>query len=292
MTHRPALRRRPSFRALLATALATALPIALPIALLAAAVPGAALLGGCAGGPGAAAPAQPPLKTGVFRVLVFSKTAGFRHGPQIALGHRMFKDLADKGGYVVDPHSGEDPKVFTDEVLKGVDVVVFLNTTEPRGTNLLGDEGRAAFERFIRGGGGFVGIHSATDTGYEWPFYSAMIGTQFACHPAVQLAVLETVDRDHPSTRHLGGRFPHSDEWYNYDKALPAGCHELVRVDEATYKPGKGAMGDDHPISWTHEYAGGRCFYTEAGHTEHTYGAPWFRQHVLGGLRWAAQRER
>lgn len=239
------------------------------------------------------APAKP------IRVLAFSKTGGFRHGAQINLGHAMLKDFAGTGEIVLDAHSGEKSEVFTDEVLKNVDVVVFLNTTDNGKVPLLNEKERAAFEAFIKRGGGFVGIHAASDAGRQWPFFGEMVGAHFAGHPAQQDAQLIVVNAKHIATAHLPASFKHHEEWYNFDANIHGkpGFDELLRVDEATYKPTstnggrlvKG-MGEDHPIAWTHEYAGGRCFYTELGHTTPQYKEEWFRKHVLGGIEWAAGR--
>ncbi len=242
-----------------------------------------------------AAPAKP------IRVLAFSKTGGYRHGAQINLGHAMLKDFAKDGDIVLDAHSGENPAVFTDAVLKDVDVIVFLNTTDNGKVPLLDKEQREAFEAFIKRGGGFAGIHAASDAGRQWPFFGEMVGAHFAGHPAQQDAQLIVVNAKHIATAHLPASFKHHEEWYNFDANIHGkpGFDELLRVDEATYKPrstngGKpvNGMGADHPIAWTHEYAGGRCFYTELGHTEPQYKEEWFRKHVLGGIQWAAGREK
>lgn len=236
-----------------------------------------------------AAPAKP------IRVLAFSKTNGYRHGKPIELAHAMLKDFAKDGGMVIDAHSGEKPEVFTQDVLKDVDVVVFLHTTDNPKNPLLNKEQRAAFEAFIQRGGGWVGVHGASDGGYDWPFLSEMLGAHFKCHPAQQTADLHVVNADHPSTAHLEKTFKHHEEWYSFTDNIHGKPEymELLRVDEKSYKqPGNGVMGDDHPICWCREYKGGRSWYTELGHTEPQYKQEWFRKHVLGGIQWAAKREK
>lgn len=224
-----------------------------------------------------------------IRVLAFSKTNGFRHAPQIVKCHAMLADFAKLGSITVDKNSGENPAVFTDEVLKNVDVVIFLHTTDNAKKPLLDKAQRAAFEAFIKRGGGWAGIHGATDGGYDWPFYSEMVGAHFKCHPHQQVAELQVVDPKHLSTEHMEPAFKHHEEWYDFDAnvALKPQYHLLLKVDEKTYKP-KAPMGEVHPIAWTHEYQGGRAWYTELGHTEKQYGEEWFRKHVLGGIQWAA----
>ena len=130
---------------------------------------------------------------------------------------------------------------------------------------------QAAFERYIRAGRGFVGVHSATDTEYGWSWYSRLVGAFFRSHPAIQTATVDVADPRHVSTTGLPRRWVRQDEWYNFAKRPAETVRVLARLDEATYSPGDGAMGRDHPISWAHEYDGGRAWYTGGGHTESSY---------------------
>jgi len=213
-----------------------------------------------------------------FSVLVFSKTAAYRH-QSIPAGIDAIRALGAANGFEVD--ATESAALFTDDNLKRYRVVVFLNTSG----DVLGPEEQAAFERFIQHGGGFVGIHSATDTEYDWPWYGRLVGTYFLDHPAIQEATL-IVDRRHSSTAHLPARWTRTDEWYNF-RALPgSGVQVLIRLDETTYSGGK--MGANHPMAWHHEFDGGRAWYTALGHTDESYSDPNFRTHLLGGIRWAA----
>ncbi|GIK18092.1 MAG: ThuA domain-containing protein [Leptolyngbya sp. PLA2] len=214
-----------------------------------------------------------------FRVLLYSRTAGFRHG-SIAAGIAAVTKLGEKHGFVVD--ATEDPSEFTDENLERYAVVLFLNTT---GT-VLDAEQKAAFERFIAKGRGWVGVHSASDTEYEWPWYAGLVGAYFKGHPAIQEATILVHDRDHPSTKMLPERWVRTDEWYTFRDSPRGRVHVLMSVDERTYEGG--GMGDDHPIAWCHEYRGGRAWYTALGHTNESYEEPLFLEHLLGGIRWAA----
>lgn len=224
-----------------------------------------------------------------IRVLAFSKTNGYRHASQIVLSHAMLKDFAKAGDITLDVNSGEKPEVFTDEVLKEVDVVVFLHCIDDAKHPLLTEKEREAFEKFIKRGGGWVGVHAACAVGTYWPFYSKMIGAHFKCHPSNQTAELQVVDHEHLSTKHLEPSFKHHEEWYDFtaNVALAPEYHLLLKVNEKTYHP-KAPMGEPHPIAWTHEYQGGRAWYTELGHTEPQYKTEWFRKHILGGIQWAA----
>ncbi|MFJ5518752.1 ThuA domain-containing protein [Streptomyces griseoluteus] len=233
---------------------------------------GAALLLGCVTGPAAAKPTE----TG--RVLVFSKTAGFRHD-SIPDGIAAVQQLGATDGLTVD--ATEDATAFTTRNLRRYDAVVFLSTTG----DVLDSAQQRAFEGYIRQGGGYVGVHAAADTEYDWPFYGGLAGAWFASHPAIQPATVVVEDHAHPSTAALPARWERTDEWYNYRSNPRARAHVLASLDESSYSGG--TMNGDHPIAWCQSYQGGRAFYTGGGHTRESYADPAFRAHLRGGLRWA-----
>jgi type 1 glutamine amidotransferase len=213
------------------------------------------------------------------RVLVFSRTAGYRHA-SIPRGIAAVRELGSRHSLIVE--ATEDPKVFSDSGLRPYKVVVFLSTTG----DVLDDAQQAAFERWVRAGGGFVGVHSASDTEYDWPWYGQLVGAYFKRHPAIAQATVDVRDRSHPSTRCLAARWSRTDEWYDF-RAPPAGdVHVLATLDESTYAGGE--MGASHPIAWYHERDGGRAWYTALGHTEESYAEPAFLDHLAGGILWAA----
>lgn len=215
------------------------------------------------------------------RVLVFSKTDGFRHG-SIESGVRCIQGLGSKNEFAVE-HT-EDAGRFTDANLALYDAVIFLNTTK----NVLNLAQEAAFERYIRAGGGFVGVHAATDTEYDWPWYARLVGAYFSGHPRIQQADVKIVDSNHPATADLPETWPRSDEWYNF-KAHPAdGVRILAVIDEGSYEGGDmdNRVGS-HPVIWCHEFDGGRAFYTAMGHTNESFEEPAFVGQLLGGIRWA-----
>jgi type 1 glutamine amidotransferase len=214
-----------------------------------------------------------------FSVLVFSKTAGFRHD-SIPAGIAALSALGEQDNFRVD--ATEDDTAFTDDNLAKYRVVVFLSTTG----EVLNSSEQAAFERFIRRGGGFVGVHAATDTGYDWPWYGALVGNYFRRHPAIQPATLKVIDASHPSTRHLPITWKRNDEWYDFRNDLAGDVTVLIRIDEASYRGGR--MGANHPMAWFHAYDGGRSWYTALGHTVQAYGEPLFLDHLRGGIAWAA----
>jgi uncharacterized protein len=213
-------------------------------------------------------------------VLVFSKTNGYRH-QSIPAGIQAIKILGDENRFSV--VATEDSLAFTDENLAKYKAVIFLSTTQ----DVLGTEQEKALEHFIQKGGGFVGIHAATDCEYNWPWYVAMVGASFLSHPEQQMAKLIVVDKNNPATMHLPGTWERKDEWYNFKNMNPD-VHVLLKIDETSYKGGKN--GDNHPMAWYHNYDGGRAFYTELGHTIESFSEPAFLQHLLGGIKYAIKK--
>jgi cytochrome c len=215
------------------------------------------------------------------RVLLFSKTAGFRHS-SIPMAIRAIRALAATSGLRVD--ATEDPAAFSDGNLRRYRAVVFLMTTG----DVLAPPQQTAFERFIRRGGGFAGVHSASDTEHTWPWYGGLVGAYFRNHPQIQRATIRVERPNDPSMAHLPRTWSRTDEWYNFARNPRSSVRVLASLDESTYSPGADAMGADHPIAWAHTYQGGRAWYTGGGHTEESYSEPLFRRHLLGGIRWAA----
>ncbi|MBQ1048836.1 ThuA domain-containing protein [Micromonospora sp. C51] len=231
--------------------------------------------------PAPIAQAVPEAAAETFSVLVFSKTAGFRHA-SIPTGIAAIQELGVEHGFTVD--TTEDGAAFTDANLAQYRAVIWLSTT---GDVLTADQ-QAAFERYIQAGGGYAGIHAAADTEYSWSWYGELVGAYFNSHPANQQATVKVEDPAHPSTAHLPGRWSRFDEWYNYRTNPRGSVHVLATLDETSYNAGSGAMGHDHPIAWCQDYDGGRAWYTGGGHTDESYAEPEFRTHLLGGIRTAA----
>jgi cytochrome c len=220
---------------------------------------------------------SPSSDTRETRILVFTKTTGFRH-QSIEAGVTAVKKLGQENGFVA-VHT-EDSKYFNEDFLKTISAVMFLNTTG----DVLDPAQKVAFQRYIQAGGGFVGVHSATDTEYNWKWYGDMVGAYFLSHPEVQPARVIVEDREHISTKMLPEVWERTDEWYDF-KEVRFGLNRLLSLDESSYKGGK--MGDDHPLAWYHEFDGGRAWYTAMGHTDETFSEPLFLQHLLGGIRYA-----
>jgi type 1 glutamine amidotransferase len=216
---------------------------------------------------------------GALPVLVFSRTEGFRHA-SIEDAVPAIEVMGASLGWTVD--ATEDPSVFSPQTLAGYRVVVFALTTG----DVLDASQESAFEGYMAAGGGYVGIHSATDTEYDWSFYGDMLGAYFDGHPAPQDATMTVTDATHPSTAHLGETWDRFDEWYNFAPNPSEDVDVLLNLEESTYDGG--TMGALHPIAWTREFAGGRVFYTGGGHTSESYDEPDFLTHLQGGIVWAA----
>nr|WP_107912203.1 ThuA domain-containing protein [Streptomyces chartreusis] len=214
-----------------------------------------------------------------FEVLVFSKTAGFRHDA-IPAGIDALRTLGGQNDFSVT--ATEDAGAFTSANLAGYEAVVFLNTTG----DVLNAAQQTALQSYVDSGGGYLGVHAAADTEYDWPYYGQLVGAWFQSHPAIQQATIRTEDRTHPATSHLGATWTRTDEWYNYRANPRPRVHVLQTLDESTYSGG--SMGADHPITWCHRQGQGRSFYTGLGHTVESYADPAFRSLLLGGVRYTA----
>jgi len=222
-----------------------------------------------------------PLETA--RVLLFSETRDFRHD-SIEVALLALEELATSAGIQTD-RANDSTGLFTDSNLANYDAVVWVSTSG----DVLDTNEQAAFENYIRLGGGYAGIHAASFTEYEWPWYGRLVGAYFDSHPEIQSATQDVEDGSHPSTIHLSARWTRTDEWYDYRTNPRAQVNVLLSLDENSYTGG--AMGEDHPSAWYHDFDGGRSWYTGGGHTSASYSEPDFRAHLLGGLNYAIGRE-
>jgi len=216
----------------------------------------------------------------VDSVLVFSKTSGFRHA-SIEQGLATLREMGDANDFVV--ANTEESTAINLENLAKFKLVIFLNTTG----DILNQEQQVAFENYIKAGGSFMGIHSATDTEYDWPWYGQLVGAYFNGHPNVQEANIEVVDATHSSAEHLNSTWLRTDEWYNFRNIDPD-LNVLLNLDESSYVGG--TNGVNHPIAWYREFDGGRSFYTGGGHTNESFNEPYFKMHLLGGIEYCLGR--
>ncbi|RPK84498.1 Trehalose utilization protein [Streptomyces sp. ADI97-07] len=209
-------------------------------------------------------------------ILLYTRTTDYRHA-SIPAGIAAFRELGADQGFTVD--ATERPDVFEGDGLASYDAVVFLSTSG----DVLTPRGREGLRAHCAAGGGFMGVHAAACTEYDWPFYGELLGGRFAGHPALQPGTVVVEDRDHPATRHLGATWDLTDEWYDFRSCPRGTVRVLASADESTYEGG--GMGSCHPLVWAHQHGGAQVFYTALGHTAEAYGDPDFRAHLLGGLR-------
>ena len=226
------------------------------------------------------------------RVLVYTKNGkGYVHD-NIAASVAAIQKLGATNSFAVDVSN--DPVVFTDQNLKRYNALVFDNTNNEIFDN---EEQKAAFQRYIRAGGGFVGIHSACGSMRQWPWFWEMLGGKFLRHPKLQPFTVKVKDPKDPSTAHLPASFQWTDEFYFLDN-MPDGLHVLLAGDLTTLNdpakdkyPGK-KFGDEFPLAWRHQFDGGREWYTALGHKPEHYSDPKLAQHILGGILWAMGEEK
>ncbi|WP_182888179.1 ThuA domain-containing protein, partial [Microbispora sp. H10885] len=210
-----------------------------------------------------------------FKVLVFSKTTGFRHD-SIPEGIAAVQKLGQENNFAVD--TTEDSAAFTDANLAQYQAVIFMSTT---GDPVSTQDQKDAFQRYIQKGGGYVGVHAAADSGYDWAWYGKLVGAYFKQHPAIQQATVKVEDPAHPSTAGLPITWSRTDEWYDYRTNPRNTVHVLTSLDEKSYTGG--TMGADHPNTWCQDYDGGRSWYTGLGHLKENYSEANFLKLLLGG---------
>lgn len=245
-----------------------------------------ALMMGCATPYDTTPPPDPGTMDGMG-VLVFTKIAGFRH-PSIKDGALAIKALGDKNGWTV--ITTDNGASFNKDYLANFDAVVWLSTT----WDVLNTEQEKAFQQYIEAGGGYVGIHAASDTEYDWPWYGeTLLGTRFKDHPNfpnIREADVIIEEADHPATAGLPSVWTRADEWYNFIESPRKNSNitVLASLDESSYDAGAGAMGD-HPIIWYQTIGEGRALYSGLGHTPESFLDPVYLQHLVGAISWAGR---
>lgn len=217
------------------------------------------------------------------RVLVYTKNGkGYVH-ENIAAGSAAILQLGKENGFAVDTSS--DPKVFTETNLKKYSLLIFNNTNNEVFDT---DEQKVTFMRYVQAGGGFVGLHSATGTERQWPWFKRLIGASFLRHAKHQPFKEIIIDANHPSTSSLPKVWERDDECYFFKEYNPdihvLIVHDLASLDDKDKPTYYG--GTSSPSVWCHEFDGGRQWYTSLGHDSVTYGTKEFQQHILGGIIW------
>lgn len=223
-----------------------------------------------------------------YKILLVTTTRGWHH-EALHAGVIALQQLGAKNYF--DVVLWEDPNGFTDKYLQQFSAVVFLHTTG----DIFDSAQQKVMERFIQSGKGYVGIHSASDTEYDWEWYTKLVGRMFHIHPAVQTARVVAIDKTFPGLEGFANGRLVTDEWYEFGPEKTTGLQYILNLDESSYNPkvqwgpkkGEG-MGQLHPVAWYHNFDGGRAFYTALGHNPANFSDPDFLNHLLGAIRWAA----
>lgn len=227
-----------------------------------------------------------------INLLVFTKTVGFYHASKPNAIKALYEIAHDKKWQVT---FTEDSTLFSEKELSKYDAVVFLLTT---GNNLLSEVEKVALQNYVENGGGFVGIHTATDTEYKWPWYEKLVGAHFLGHPPVHDGKLIVENRNHPATACFDAdTVKWKDEFYSFDrnprknnnvKVLLSIDEKSYNIDENIWFKNVNIVMGDHPLVWYQNIGRGRSFQTALGHTIEQYDNEIFRKHLTGALRWAA----
>lgn len=204
-------------------------------------------------------------------ILIFHKTEGFHH-ESIPDGIQAIEELGKENGFKITETA--DASEFQRGQLNSYDLIIFLSTTE----DVFNEEQQQVFKEYIENGGNFFGIHSATNTEYEWPWYGKLVGAYFTDHPAIQEANIIVEKPDHPAVSHLPPVWKRTEEWYNFEDMNPDNI-VLLSVDEKTYEGG--THGDFHPLAW-YRYLdeGGISIYTGVGHSKESFQEPLVVEHI------------
>jgi type 1 glutamine amidotransferase len=239
------------------------------------------LVTGCGGASQSSTPGGPtqPSPSGTpVRVLMLTATRGFRHDSIPVARDVMSTLAASTGTFTVT--ATEDLSAFTGSALAGYDVIFFALTT---GELEFDAAQKAAILNFVSSGKGFLGVHSATDTLYDWPDYGRLVGAYFKEHPWTQSATVLVEDVNHPSTAGLGDRFTLTEEFYTFRENPRPRVHVLLRLD-----PSSVSSTGDYPLAWTQSFGSGRAYYNALGHFSETWRDPRFQRQLTGAIQWAA----
>ena len=221
------------------------------------------------------------------RVLYVTQSAGFKH-QVLPLSEEILPQIGTRAN-AFETTVAHDVSGITADNLKNYDAVVFYTTGELPMT----DEQKAAFMEFVRGGKGFVGIHSATDTFYKWADYGTLVGGYFNDHPWHKEVTVRVEDRTSPATRHLPASFTLNDEIYQFKDWSRSDVHVLLSLDPSSVDltlPRVKRTDKDFALAWTKNVGKGRMFYTALGHEPAVWQDERFQQHLVGGIKWAIGR--
>jgi type 1 glutamine amidotransferase len=231
------------------------------------------------------------------RVLMVTYSAGYQHdvvrrpaAGEVSTAERVVADLGRRrsGGFEVSHVSTRDDlEQLTATSVRAHRAILFFTTGE---LPIVATVRQAIFQA-VRDGGGFVGVHSATDTWYTIAEYRELLGGSFDGHPWHQRARLIVEDRTHPATRHLGDALEINDEIYQFRAWSRTSVHVLLRLDPRSVDVGRGKRPDgDYALAWTKAYGRGRVIYTALGHEPGVWADGRFQAHLLGAIQWALGR--
>lgn len=237
-----------------------------------------------------ASSASAPIDTKGMHALIYTKNGeGFVHD-NIESSIKGLEKLLREKGMTFD--TSEDPSLFTTDNLKKYDVLIFSSTNNETFDN---DRQRSAFQKYIQKGGGFVGIHSASGSERNWPWFWAMLGGKFYRHPPFQSFNIVKIDPDHSSATAVPDYWEREDECY-YLKELNPDIHIILAADLMSIDDPKmeeypsNTFGKYFPVTWCHSFDGGHQWYTSLGHAPEHYEDPVFMDHIWGGIEWVLRK--
>jgi len=237
-------------------------------------------LGAAAAVPRHAARAERPLQ----RILYFTYSAGYRH-EVIPLSKTILTEIGRKSG-VFEVTATEDTSELSSENLQRYAAIMFFTTGE---LPMSGAE-KTALLNFVRSGHGFLGVHSATDTFYNWPEYLDLIGGYFNGHPWHQTATIDVVDPSDPLVAFLGSSFQIYDEIYQISDFDYRGSRVLLRLNPSSVDLGKSGMRQRFygwPLAWTRSYGRGSVFYIALGHEASVWQDTRYQQVLTNAILWS-----
>jgi len=221
-----------------------------------------------------------------MKLLLLRHSGGFEHS-YLPNAEVAIKDIGKESGLFEASTTCQCQRINA-ETLAKLDVLAFATTGELP----FDDAQKQAILKFVRGGKGFFGIHNAADTCYEWAEYGEMLGGYFKGHPWSQEVTVNVEDPDHPATRCLGDPFEVYDEIYTFKNWDRSKTHVLMSLEHSSVDMSKGNREDnDYALGWCHSYGKGRVMYTALGHPDELWSQPWFREHILGCIKWVGRLE-
>jgi hypothetical protein len=222
--------------------------------------------------------------TAIPKVLYLTQSVGYKH-EVLPLSEQILTDLGKRtGGFEVTV--SQDASRINAETLKPYSAVVFYTTGELP----MSEAQKADLMAFVKGGKGFVGVHSATDTFYKWAEYGEMIGGYFDEHPWNTTVTMKVETHATPMTRHLGKTWTIADEIYQFKNYSRADKHVLLSLVTSSVDlkvKGVKRTDGDFANAWHRDWGKGRVFYTALGHRPEVWQDKDFQQHLVGGIQWA-----